>query len=249
MPITTCCPKCQKRYQVPDTALGKRLQCKSCQTLFPVVAVGTAAAAVTSSAPGRTQTSRDVSSADWARFGIDGPLKKPAQIFPEQFSPTAKDILGNYAAEPGFAETDQPKVSAATKKNDPNAPLADIINNPFVKAPPKKKPREANADGKSKGSSKDKNKNKNKKDQQQGSSFPITIYSFIGGLFIMGMGGFLFFEFQQLESEGGEKRLPVIAIRAYELMGKWGVVGTFIGLGLLTWVEGFIRKAFASKKE
>jgi predicted Zn finger-like uncharacterized protein len=38
MPLVITCPKCSKRYQVPDAAAGKQVRCQQCQTAFVAAA-------------------------------------------------------------------------------------------------------------------------------------------------------------------------------------------------------------------
>lgn len=40
MPVATACPKCQTRYNLPDTSQGKNVRCKKCNSLFLVGASG-----------------------------------------------------------------------------------------------------------------------------------------------------------------------------------------------------------------
>jgi predicted Zn finger-like uncharacterized protein len=36
MPIKAMCPECQTQYNVPDTAVGKKVKCKTCEFVFPI---------------------------------------------------------------------------------------------------------------------------------------------------------------------------------------------------------------------
>jgi hypothetical protein len=100
MPIVTACPKCQSKYQLPDKALGKAIECQKCGHKFPVAQTGqpiAAAAAVSSgSAAGKiAATAAQVASAsanELAKFGLDGPLRRQPDPLAESFSPPPKDI-------------------------------------------------------------------------------------------------------------------------------------------------------------
>ncbi|OAI51830.1 hypothetical protein AYO47_06790 [Planctomyces sp. SCGC AG-212-M04] len=36
MPVKAMCPECQTQYNVPDTAVGKKVKCRTCEFVFPV---------------------------------------------------------------------------------------------------------------------------------------------------------------------------------------------------------------------
>ena len=44
MPVKIACPKCSKKYTLPDSALGKAVKCKACETTFRTKAPGAAPA-------------------------------------------------------------------------------------------------------------------------------------------------------------------------------------------------------------
>lgn len=107
MSQVVACPKCQKKYQVADAALGKQLKCPACQTIFipannrPPSRTGGAkpsqsTAAGTAMRPG----------ADWAKHGLEGPLAPSPELFPPA-PPNGPDPLANHVIEdPGFVDVD-----------------------------------------------------------------------------------------------------------------------------------------------
>ncbi len=160
MSVTVACPECQSRYQVPESAIGKRVQCKNCSHVFaatvapersrskPSVAAKSNAAksnaakskAVGEIGPGST-TGVAIASERWTQFGIDGPLKRPPEIFQPGLAPPPRDILGNHAADPGFLKEEELAARRAENANDDDTEtddeLAQIINNPYSKKPKK----------------------------------------------------------------------------------------------------------------
>jgi hypothetical protein len=139
MPANIACPKCQTRYQIPDNVMGKTIACKKCGTKFLAAAnegvkVGVTATAA-SAAPRRQAVanrrySEGASAEALARLGLDGPIRRQADPLSDDLVPPPKDILGNYAADPGFltppTEVSRSRVSA-TKKDD------ELIENPYAK--------------------------------------------------------------------------------------------------------------------
>jgi len=68
---------------------------------------------------------------------------------------------------------------------------------------------------------------------------------FWGLLFILiGVAGCIVFN--KLEREGGSVRMPAVVILAYKMLGKWGVLGVFGGLGALMTLLGVARMASGS---
>ena len=138
MPAVIACPQCQTKYQIPDNVLGKQIKCKSCGVAFPAkVPVATAQVANRPAAsqptarqnPGRPQPS----AAEFAKLGLDGPLRRQPDVFagvaplPRQ----APDMLGNHAADPGFADIAMPNQEGEAQSGRPDE-LAEIFQNPYL---------------------------------------------------------------------------------------------------------------------
>ncbi len=134
MPVKIACPKCKQRYQLPDSALGKKVTCKSCGASFrtrPPAAAGTRA-----TPKPRPTATRQPSRDELAEFGIDGPINKQADVFDGAAEdPRTVRGLGNFAAEdPGFTTTAKPKT--AREVNPFAAPTGDglsaVLANPVL---------------------------------------------------------------------------------------------------------------------
>ncbi len=118
MPLRIACPKCRSQYQIPETALGKTVKCKKCNSSFKAQTAPKQRATTTPSAP----------SQDLQRFGLEG-LKRQQDIF--SAPPTApQGALGNFADDPGFA--DIKTVQAEIEEDKADDGLSDIVNNPFA---------------------------------------------------------------------------------------------------------------------
>jgi predicted Zn finger-like uncharacterized protein len=167
MPVVIACPKCQTKYQLSDEMLGRAIKCKSCGTVFktkrPASSSATSpaagqkpgtrpAAGSTKPASGAARPTRPagqprpsapaVSGADLAKFGLDGPLRRQADLFAGAANSPARgpDMLGNLAADPGFGGSEEPAAdgSVAGKPKKQPAPSADlndlseILRNPYM---------------------------------------------------------------------------------------------------------------------
>jgi hypothetical protein len=153
MPAVVVCPKCQARYQLPDTAVGKTIECKKCSTRFAatpadqqqLAVVGAQTKSVSLKSSRAEIASRypvGASAEALARFGLDGPLQRQPDPMGGPFSPPPKDILGNYAADPGFVIPEgETEKSAGNQKNKPESVGGDsILDNPYVHDARKLKP-------------------------------------------------------------------------------------------------------------
>ena len=154
MPAIVACPKCKAKFKLPDHLLGKSLKCKQCGTAIPATsgkpdaraAVGVSRR-VPSGAPdptGRASTSPD----ELAKLGLDGPLRRAPDLFAGAggLPPRGPDILGNAAADPGFAASmgEFPEASAETPakpKPKPGPATAEFLQNPAL--PPARAARHA----------------------------------------------------------------------------------------------------------
>ena len=67
-------------------------------------------------------------------------------------------------------------------------------------------------------------------------------WSLIGWGLVMLVGGIAgFFIFWNLEDQGGSVRLPGLLVLAYQLLGKWGVLVIFCGIGGFMTIAGYLR--------
>ncbi len=153
MPSVVVCPKCETRYQVPEKALGKTLQCKKCGQSFPAK-VAEAVAAGSSSAstapPNRQPPGPEISAEVYKRLGLDGPFKRPPEVLADVPSPPPRDILGNLAAEPGFGTEEVRSGGNPVSKSKATDELQDVVVNPFAKAAAKnikRRPEDLRANG------------------------------------------------------------------------------------------------------
>jgi len=148
MPTVVVCPKCQARYQLPETAVGKTIQCKKCSAKFlatPADQGAKVAASATSQAKTGAATSTKLqidsrypvgaSTEALARLGLGAPLRRQPDPMGGPFSPPPKDILGNFAADPGFvipgSDSDHPDDETESEKELTG--IDAIVDNPFAK--------------------------------------------------------------------------------------------------------------------
>ena len=147
MSVKISCPKCQQRYQLPESALGKAVKCKSCGVTFRTKAPGKPTASPSkgtkpAASAGRSRKKNQPTREELAEFGIGGPIaKRQADVFEgATVDPRSVPRLGNYAAEdPAFAETKSPKSksSKSTGADNPHAASADdglaaVLANPAL---------------------------------------------------------------------------------------------------------------------
>ena len=137
MPVQIACPKCSKRYSLPDTALGKAVKCKSCGTTFRTKKPGQAQPPAASPANAQpTRSAQPAASEDLSQFGIDGGFQKEADIFSSPPPPPqALAGFGNYAEEdPGFDEDAVvAQVKSEQKEGESLNPYQSILNNPALR--------------------------------------------------------------------------------------------------------------------
>lgn len=108
------CPKCKKKYQVTTEMSGKKMKCPACSAQFVLQFKSSATkqpAAKVEKVPPRTPQSAGKSAGpsqdDFKKLGLDGPLQREAELFPESNTPTqGQVVLENYAADAGFGYVD-----------------------------------------------------------------------------------------------------------------------------------------------
>ena len=132
MPVPISCPSCNKRYNLPETMLGKSVRCKQCNTAF----VAGGAQPATPAAPVKNGLSQE----QMNQFGIEGNIVREAEIFGPPSAPTAGAALGNYAGEdPGFGSDDMEIPLPSSDQGDNTNPYAAVLNNPALRPKKKKK--------------------------------------------------------------------------------------------------------------
>ena len=132
---TIACPKCQTKYQLPESALGKAVKCQKCGSTFRTKPPAAAAAPGQPVAKSPNPLARpQASPEELARLGIDGPLRRQADIFssppPPQRGPNP---LGNFVLEdPGFANIERARQEVIQESGSANDGMASIVANPYA---------------------------------------------------------------------------------------------------------------------
>jgi hypothetical protein len=71
---------------------------------------------------------------------------------------------------------------------------------------------------------------------------------FYAAIFLLiGIGGYVMFD--KLEREGGSVRMPALAILAYKMLGKYGVLAVFGGIGGLMTISGIAGLVSGEKSD
>ena len=114
MPVSIACPKCKTKYRLPDSALGKPVKCQKCGAGFRTSAPPQIAGKPAPSQQLSTKASQpqqavskvlQPSQQDISKMGIEGAIKRQADIFSAPPPPTRSNPLGNFSIEdPGFAD-------------------------------------------------------------------------------------------------------------------------------------------------
>ena len=182
MPVKIACPKCSKKYTLPNSTLGKTVKCKACDTAFRTRKPNPAAQPSATSRPANpvarpskpAQANPDQqANSDLTEFGVEGGFQKQADIFGTPPSPRASAGLGNFAEE-GFGESVAPIVlgpEGGSPVEEEN-PFQSVMTNSALNRGPKRS-----------GLSKRKNKN-------NGTSFDPAAYSVarVGMMMVLGAG-------------------------------------------------------------
>lgn len=182
MPVKIACPKCSKKYTLPDSTLGKTVKCKACGTAFRTRKPNPAAQPSATSRPANpvarpskpAQANPDQqANSDLTEFGVEGGFQKQADIFGTPPSPRASAGLGNFAEE-GFGESVAPIVlgpEGGSPVEEEN-PFQSVMTNSALNRGPKRS-----------GLSKRKNKN-------NGTSFDPAAYTVarVGMMMVLGAG-------------------------------------------------------------
>ena len=141
MPVKIACPKCSKNYTLPDSALGKAVKCKACETTFRTRVPGATPANPGASKPAarpgqptpqrpKQQRSAQPASPNPNEFGLDGGFQKQADIFGSQ-PPAASAGLQNVSDKDPFGDAADPIVlgPAGASVAPPENPFQSVLTN------------------------------------------------------------------------------------------------------------------------
>ena len=142
MPAAVACPKCKKKYNLPDKLLGKPVKCTQCSTQFRTPSAGQAKRpGQTKVDPRQLEQRRKAEAAarkkesELQMFGVDGPIRKAPDVFDGLTSAkgTADPLNNMMLEDPGFGDIN---TSSAADDSIPDVdPHAEMFENPY--APPK----------------------------------------------------------------------------------------------------------------
>ena len=148
MPVSIACPKCKTKYRLPDSALGKPVKCQKCGVGFrtsapPQIAGKQAPSQQLSTKKSEPQTAvskvMQPSQQDISKMGIQGSIKKQADIFSAPPPPTRSNPLGNFSIEdPGFADLEVAKKEVQQEEEVKSDGMESILGNPYASAPANK---------------------------------------------------------------------------------------------------------------
>lgn len=131
MPATIACPKCQTKYKLPDSALGKPIKCQKCGASFRTQA--RASQPQPSSQRPSGNASPQPNEQELARYGIEGALKRQADIFSAPPPPPRANPLGNFVLEdPGFADIETARREVLEEEGQSDG-MEAIISNPYAR--------------------------------------------------------------------------------------------------------------------
>jgi len=172
MPVKIACPKCSKKYTLPDSTLGKTVTRKPNPAAQPSATSRPANPVARPSKPAQANPDQQANS-DLTEFGVEGGFQKQADIFGTPPSPRASAGLGNFAEE-GFGESVAPIVlgpEGGSPVEEEN-PFQSVMTNSALNRGPKRS-----------GLSKRKNKN-------NGTSFDPAAYTVarVGMMMVLGAG-------------------------------------------------------------
>lgn len=185
MPTAIACPKCKKKYSLPDTMLGKPIKCPACKTMFKV---GSPAAPSAATKKHATTATSSIDPQELASMGLGGPLRSEPDLFGEVPSPQAGNPLGNHVVvDPGFAE-----VGFQADDEDEVDPMQSMFQNPALANSPTKS-KESSSSSKGKKRVKKKRKGKRKIHPAIKENLDkATLTLFIVGVVYLMIAGFFF---------------------------------------------------------
>lgn len=140
MPVSIACPKCKTKYRLPDSAMGKSVKCQKCgvnfRTSAPAQIVGKpdpSQQLSTRKSQPQTAVSKVLqpSQQDILKMGIDGAIKRQADIFSAPPPPARSNPLGNFSIEdPGFADLEVAKQEVEEEVKSDG--MESILGNPYA---------------------------------------------------------------------------------------------------------------------
>lgn len=145
MPVSIACPKCNTKYRLSDSALGKSVKCQKCGASFgasasPKIAGKPASSQQLSTKKSQPQADGTVlqpSQQDILKMGIEGAIKRQADIFSAPPPPTRSNPLGNFSIEdPGFADLEVAKQEVEEEVRSDG--MESILGNPYASVSVKK---------------------------------------------------------------------------------------------------------------
>ena len=146
MPVSIACPKCKTKYRLPDSALGKPVKWQKCGASFrtsaPPQTTGNPAPTrqlSTKKSQPQTAVSKVLqpSQQEISKMGIQGAIKKQADIFSAPPPPTRSNPLGNFSIEdPGFADLEVAKQEVEEEVRSDG--MESILGNPYASGTEKK---------------------------------------------------------------------------------------------------------------
>ena len=121
MSQVVACPNCQTRYNLPESAIGKRVKCKSCGKPFSA-SVGASRAKQRQAATAARGSGVDV--AELEKMGI-GKIKAQPEIFAAEIAPGPDPLQNHVVHDPGF--------SLASTSGNASGKAATVAENDFAK--------------------------------------------------------------------------------------------------------------------
>lgn len=183
MPVAVACPKCKKKYSLPDKMLGKVVKCSKCEAKFKTPAgnapAGNAKAGQTRKAAAnpqrpKAQAASNAQAAEMKKLGIDGPIQRAPELFDSRAKSPRRgeaDPLANHVVgDPGFAQVDMPREEVEETVD----PLAEMYANPAIE-PEKTSPQSRAAAAK---------KGKKKKKKKSKGDFASNVWFWIAAIFV-----------------------------------------------------------------
>ena len=140
MPALVACPKCKKKYKLPDNVLGKGVTCTQCGTQFKTPAPTAQRSMVDPRQAAAAQQARTRQAKALNALGVQGSIEKPADLFSNSAGmPGTADPLANHVIQdPGFG--DGADLALRPKEIDkPDDPNAAMFSNPALVKEKKKK--------------------------------------------------------------------------------------------------------------
>lgn len=151
MPVAVACPKCQKKYNLPDKMMGRPVKCSECATQFKTPARQAAPQRMDPKQMAQQQRAREAAqqrAKELKQMGVDSPIQRAPDVF-DGLMPTrgTPDPLSNHLIEdPGFGDVNI--AAPAKNQSDSEDSLhSAMFENPAIES---KKSKAGSAQGKKK---------------------------------------------------------------------------------------------------